>query len=602
MKTGSVVNSGSQKTDVHEAIGSGKTTHNHHETEIISFSWMKAEGDVDELTLRAATEKAVAQSMCLPIVMNGVDAGVALIDQGATRSVMRQSAYERIKDNMSLHAPLKKVKNMYVIGSTNEHVPIVGAFVADLYTQQQQLVSRTLIYVADDLHGQDIVCDLVLGRSSIATSHYSCVDTRDSGALVALEGSAYDRIPCYRCEFKEDEDGKTQLTLAPTGVTDTTVPSAHVRLHKIRVLSALVSQRVKLSDEQKSCLLDHLLAHEHLYDIHQDTSDVKMQDSIRVCHMMTQLGHSERPADEEKDVATLFATFIPSTVRKSLHSVSEDQSCRSPQSSDEVEVDDIDFPYTPVTRRENSVEYHEAKKAKIDGMIQTNEHLTSQQKDKLRRLLHTYADRFSMKGENMERTDSVQHEIDTGTKRPFRERLRQYAPAVQKIIDDEVQQMLKDGVIVPSKSPYASNLLLVRKPDPTAEGGVKNRVCASFVQLNDQTVKDSYPLPNIQYIFDKIGRSVWFTTMDLLSGFWQVMLKPEHRHKTAFITMRGLYEYIVMPFGLCNAPGTFQRLMDHVILPEFREFIETYIDDLMTHSSSFEDHLKHLTGAVEQST
>ena len=121
---------------------------------------------------------------------------------------------------------------------------------------------------------------------------------------------------------------------------------------------------------------------------------------------------------------------------------------------------------------------------------------------------------------------------------------------------------------------------MVRKPDPTAEGGVKNRVCASFVQLNKQTVKDSYPLPNIQYIFDKIGRSKWFTTMDLLSGFWQVLIKPEHRHKTAFITMRGLYEFVVMPFGLCNAPGTFQRLMDHVILPEYRDFIETYIDDL----------------------
>ena len=165
-----------------------------------------------------------------------------------------------------------------------------------------------------------------------------------------------------------------------------------------------------------------------------------------------------------------------------------------------------------------------------------NQHLSTGQKKRLQELLHRYSDRFSMKGENMERTDSVQHEIDTGVARPFRERLRQYAPAVQKIIDDEVQQMLKDGVISLSKSPYASNLLLVRKPDPTAEGGVKNRVCASFVQLNKQTVKDSYPLPNIQYIFDKIGRSKWFTTMDLLSGFWQVLIKPEHRHKTAFIT------------------------------------------------------------------
>src|SRR5580692_34289 len=73
-----------------------------------------------------------------------------------------------------------------------------------------------------------------------------------------------------------------------------------------------------------------------------------------------------------------------------------------------------------------------------------------------------------------------------------------------------------------------------------------------------------------------------------------IMIKPEHRHKTAVITSRGLYEYAVMAFGLCNAPATFQRLMDAVILPEYREFVQTYIDDLLTHSMTFEQHLKHL--------
>ena len=82
--------------------------------------------------------------------------------------------------------------------------------------------------------------------------------------------------------------------------------------------------------------------------------------------------------------------------------------------------------------------------------------------------------------------------------------------------------------------------------------------------------------------------------MDLLSGFWQVMIKPEHRHKTAVITSRGLYEFVVMAFGLCNAPATFQRLIDTIFIPEMRKFIETYIDDLMTHSLTFEDHVAHV--------
>ena len=199
-----------------------------------------------------------------------------------------------------------------------------------------------------------------------------------------------------------------------------------------------------------------------------------------------------------------------------------------------------------------------------------------------------------IEGENIERTDAVQHEIDTGDTKPFREKLRMYSPEVNKILEEERIKMSEQGVCQPSTSAYASNLLLVRKPDPSSKGGVKNRLCAAFVQLNRLTKKDSYPLPNIQAIFRKIGRSKWYTTMDLISGFWQILIKPEHRHKTAFLTSRGLFEFVVMPFGLCNAPATFQRLMDRIILPEYRDFIETYIDDLMTHSLSFTDHVKHL--------
>src|SRR6185437_4295418 len=150
-------------------------------------------------------------------------------------------------------------------------------------------------------------------------------------------------------------------------------------------------------------------------------------------------------------------------------------------------------------------------------------------------------DIFSMRGENLAQTNVAVHEIDTGDTAPFRERLRPYSPPVQAIIDKEVDRMIKQGVLIPSRSPYASNLLLVRKPDPSEESGMKDRVCASFVRLNKLTKKDSYPLPNIQTIFDSIGRSKWFTTMDLLSGFWQVMIKPKHRHKTAVIYTTFIY-------------------------------------------------------------
>ena len=99
---------------------------------------------------------------------------------------------------------------------------------------------------------------------------------------------------------------------------------------------------------------------------------------------------------------------------------------------------------------------------------------------------------------------------------------------------------------------------------------------------------------NQNVMFNDVARAQIFSTCDLRNGFWQVMIKPEHRHKTAFLTKRGLYEFVVMAFGLCNAPGTFQRLMDEVISPEYRSFIQTYVDDLLTFSNSFDEHLTHL--------
>jgi YD repeat-containing protein len=257
-------------------------------------------------------------------------------------------------------------------------------------------------------------------------------------------------------------------------------------------------------------------------------------------------------------------------------------------------AESIDFPFTAPPPEDTSDEYVKSKRDMIRSMVNENKNINRLQKKRLINMLLKYEQCFSMKGENLKQTDVAEHVIETGDNLPFRERLRPYSPPVQSIIDKEVAKMIKQGVLVPSRSPYASNLLLVRKPDESEASGMKDRVCASFVRLNKHTTKDSYPLPNIQSIFDSIGKSKWFSTMDLLSGFWQVMIKPEHRHKTAVITARGLYEYVVMAFGLCNAPATFQRLMDAIILPEYRDFIQTYIDDILTHSPTFEDHLIHL--------
>src|SRR6218665_3719848 len=119
--------------------------------------------------------------------------------------------------------------------------------------------------------------------------------------------------------------------------------------------------------------------------------------------------------------------------------------------------------------------------------------------------------------------------------------------------------MLKSGVIEPAASEWAANVVLAKKKDGTL------RFCIDYRKLNDVTRKDVYPLPRVDACLDALSGAGWFTTLDLRSGYHQVPLRPAEADKTAFITRRETYRWKVMPFGLCNAPATFQRLMDIVL-------------------------------------
>ena len=112
--------------------------------------------------------------------------------------------------------------------------------------------------------------------------------------------------------------------------------------------------------------------------------------------------------------------------------------------------------------------------------------------------------------------------------------------------------------------------------------------------MNSVTHKDAYPLPRVDDTLDTLSGSNWFSTIDLKSGYWQVEMAPEDREKTAFCTREGLFEFNVMPFGLCNAPATFQRLMDCVLAGLQWSSCLVYIDDVIIIGRSFDEHLHHL--------
>lgn len=158
---------------------------------------------------------------------------------------------------------------------------------------------------------------------------------------------------------------------------------------------------------------------------------------------------------------------------------------------------------------------------------------------------------------------------------------------------EEIKRMLDNGVIEPSVSPWASPIVLLCQKD----GGV--RFCVDYRQLNAVTIKDAFPLPREDNI-DALSGPTWFSSFDLASGYRQVSLDEKDKKKTAFATYLGLYQSKVLPFGLCNAPGTFQRLMQRVLVGLQWESDVLNLDDIVVFGQSFSKHLKRLRKVLER--
>ena len=195
---------------------------------------------------------------------------------------------------------------------------------------------------------------------------------------------------------------------------------------------------------------------------------------------------------------------------------------------------------------------------------------------------------FALNNSELNSTNLVQHHIETGDVNPIHQHARRIPFALREKVDKMVQDMLDQGVIQHSQSPWASPIVLVAKQDGTM------RFCVDYRKSNAVTKMDVFPLPRIDDSIDILSHSRYFSTLDLRSGYWQVKMAPGSIEKTAFATHSGLYEFVVMPFGLCNAPSTFQRLMETVLRGLTRDICTVYLDDILVMGTTFEEHLCNL--------
>lgn len=217
------------------------------------------------------------------------------------------------------------------------------------------------------------------------------------------------------------------------------------------------------------------------------------------------------------------------------------------------------------------------------------EHLSSEEAQHVDRLIKNHNDVFHLPDDRLGFTNAVEHTIKTTTDTPIHTKQYRFPPVHKGEIDSQVRQLLTNEIIKPSISPYNSPLWIVPKK-ADSKGNKRWRMVIDYRALNERTVGDAYPLPNITEILDQLGSAKYFSVFDLASGFHQIQMSEKDAPKTAFSTPYGHYEFQRMPFGLKNAPATFQRLMDQVLSGLQGNELFVYLDDIVLYSSSLHEH------------
>ena len=257
-----------------------------------------------------------------------------------------------------------------------------------------------------------------------------------------------------------------------------------------------------------------------------------------------------------------------------------------PNLRDDSETEDEDFSCRKLTS--------ELPEHLQDMFEKSSSGLSSEEKQQFQALLSDYQDVFAKNDNDLGCFVGITHRIDTGDAKPVKNRLRRAPLGFESEEKANLDKMINSGVIRPANSEWSASPVLVRKKD----GSV--RWCLDYRGLNAVTVKDTFPLPLISDCIDTLSGSQFFSCLDAISGYWQIPVHPEDIHKTAFNTKYGSYEALRVPFGLTNAPATFQRAVQLMLRGLTWQEVLAYLDDVVVLGKDFKSHLQNLSTVLER--
>lgn len=246
-----------------------------------------------------------------------------------------------------------------------------------------------------------------------------------------------------------------------------------------------------------------------------------------------------------------------------------------------------------------------ADKKKYNKLLNENlrtlrlDYLNDEEKTLLTGLCHDYKEIFHHKDIPLTSTNILQHKIRTKTEEPIFSKTYRYPQIHREEVQKQITKMLKEDIITPSDSPYNAPIWIVPKK-MDASGEKKWRIVIDYRRVNEVTIEDKHPLPNIETILDSLGRCKYFTSLDLTSRFHQITIEEKDQEKTAFSTEEGHFHFKRMPFGLKNAPATFQRLMYIILSGLTPRKCLVYLDDIVIFSASLQEHINQLKEVFER--
>ena len=216
------------------------------------------------------------------------------------------------------------------------------------------------------------------------------------------------------------------------------------------------------------------------------------------------------------------------------------------------------------------------------------------QRQQIIEVLNKYRHLFAFKMSDLTLAKGVEHEIELTTDIPIKRPPYRVSHKEREVIENQIKEMLDSQVIRPSNSPFSSPIVLVKKKDGSL------RFCIDYRELNKITRKDNYPLPIVNDLIHALQGAKFISTLDMFSGYYQIGIAEHDKHKTAFISCKGLYEFNRLSFGLTNGPATYQRMINNVFNDMLYSSVLAFLDDVIIFSRSFSDHLKHLENAFNK--